>query len=120
MASSWYNYKMDEKTPNDKVTSFVARKEAMKNRKLPVWEGFEYYKTTKDSNGFSFNYEHLQKYSRKNKYTISVLRQVEGKTCLYNYFVENADLGKFFKCCFDGKIEGEIIEIDKFNPEILA
>ena len=111
---------MDEKPQNDKIAFFSARKDVLKNRRLPEWEGFQYMKTTKDVNGVSHNYEHFLKYSKSNKYTISVLRKVEGKTCLYNYFVENADLKRFFECCFNGKIEGEIIEIDKFNPEILA
>lgn len=111
---------MDEKQENNKIAFFGARKDVLKNRKLPEWEGFQYMKTIKDVNGVSHNFEHLQKYSKFNKYTITVLRKVEGRSCLYNYFVENVDLKRFFECCFDGKIEGEIIEIDKFNPEILA
>lgn len=103
---------------DDKVVVFGAKNS--RNRKLPVWEGFEYIKTLKDVNGFSHNQKHLLEYSETNKYTISVMRVAEGKTALYNYFVDNADLKKFFKCCLDDKIKGEIVEIDKFNPEILA
>ena len=103
---------------NDKVAIFGAKKDS--NRKLPMWEGFEYYKTIKDVNGISYDYDRLVKFSRKNRYVITVLRQVEKKVCLYNYLVPNEDLKKFFQCCFDGKIEGEIIEIEKRGPENLA
>lgn len=109
---------MDENFKNDKVRMINERRGTA--RKLPVYEGFEYYKTIKDMNGFSFNHQHLMDFSRNIKYKITILRKVDKKTCLYNYFVENEDLKKFFKCCFDGKIEGEIIEIEKYNPENLA
>ncbi len=109
---------MDENSQNDKIAFFGTKKGELRTRKLPSWEGFEYYKTTKDVNGISFNYEHLSKFPEK--YVISVLRQVDKKTCLYNYFVENKDLKRFFQSCFDGKIEGEIIEIEKCKPETLA
>ncbi len=86
----------------------------------PWYEGFEYTKRTRDVNGFSLNFEHLKNYGEKNRYAISVLRKIKNKTYIYNYFVKNEELPKFFKCYFDGKIEGEIIEIEKLDPENLA
>ena len=86
----------------------------------PLYEGFEYTKLTRDVNGFSLNFEHLKNYGEKNRYAISVLRKIKNKTYIYNYFVKNEELSKFFKCYFDGKIEGEIIEVEKLDPENLA
>ena len=104
-----------------KIASFTEFKKVLEGSKSnSLYEGFEYNKLAKDVNGFSLNFEHLKNYGSKNKYTISVLRKIKEKTFLYNYVVKNDDLPKFFKCYFDDKIEGEIIEIEKMNPENLA
>ena len=100
-----------------KITQFPGKKSGSSVRH---WEGFEYIKFTKDKNGISYRAEHLRDYSDMNKYTVTIMRTVDGKTVLYDYYVKNAELEKFFKCCFEGKIEGEIIEIAKCKPENLA
>ncbi|GBF23085.1 hypothetical protein tpqmel_0489 [Candidatus Gastranaerophilus sp. (ex Termes propinquus)] len=101
----------------NKITQFPNRKS---NSILKSWEGFEYMKFKKDKNGNSFNTEHLRDYADKNKYVVSVLRQVGENSFLYDYYVKNSDIERFFKAYFDGKIEGEIIEIEKRAPENLA
>lgn len=98
-----------------KITQFPSKKSDFKR-----YEGFEYVKFIKDTNGITLKAEHLRDYAEKNRYIITVMRTLNGTVCLYNFFVKNSELPKFIKCYFDGKIEGEIIEIEKQNPEILA
>jgi hypothetical protein len=100
-----------------KITKFPGKKSGSKLRN---WEGFEYIKFTKDKNGISYRAEHLRDYSQGNKYAVTIMRTLGEQTVLYDYYVKNSELEKFFKCCFDGKIEGEIIEITKCAPENLA
>lgn len=87
---------------------------------LKAYLGFEYVKLNKDVNGFEFSLSHLQKYANAVKYIIAISRQVEGKTFVYNFYVENSKIKEFFENYLNGKIEGEIIDIDKVNPENLA
>lgn len=113
----------DEKV-NTKITQFSKRENkgalVHHGRKLPTKEGFPYSILEYDINGFKFNDEHLRKYAQTNKYTISLAVKKGKDTFLYNYFVDNDYIEDFFKLYSEGKIEGDIIEIDKFNPEILA
>ena len=82
--------------------------------------GFEYVLLDQDLNGFRFNLEHLQKYAQTNRYVISLTAIRGNKPCLKNYYVDNDDLERFFKLYSEGKITGDIIEIDKYNPEVFA
>ncbi len=113
-----------DKQINTKIAKFSKREDkpapVNHGRKLPVKEGFPYSILEHDINGFKFNDEHLKKYAQTNKYTVSLAVKRGKDTFLYNYFVDNDSLKDFFKLCFEGKIEGDVIEIDKFNPEILA
>ena len=112
----------DKKTSN-KVTSFKKR-ENLKltsfNKNSLQKEGFSYRTMKKDINGFEFKSEHLQEYALEMKYTVTLALKEKGKTILHCYFIEGEDLKKFFQYYIEGKIEGDIIEIDKYNPEILA
>ncbi len=114
----------EDKHVNTKVAKFSKRENKTApihhGRKLPVKEGFPYSILEYDINGFKFNDEHLRKYAQTNTYTISLCVKKGKDTFLYNYFVDNDCIGDFFKLYLEGKIEGDIIEIDKFNPEILA
>ncbi len=104
-----------------KVTDFSKKKAKRKGvKKLLNAQGFDYVVINKDVNGFDFNKNRLEKYSSKNKYTITVAEEEKGKIVLKNYFVENDDICKFFRLFQEEKIKGEIIEIDKFDSEILA
>ena len=86
---------------------------------LKTYLGFEYIKLKKDVNGLEFNIGHLLEYPKGIRYNICVARKVEDKTFVYNYFVEGAKLNLFFDAYFNGKIEGDIIDIDKLKPENL-
>jgi len=100
-----------------KITKFPTRKQSGETRS---YDGFEYIKSVKDKNGIRYNDEHLLEYADKNRYVITVMRIVDDEVRLYDFFVKNNDVERFFKSCFSGKIEGEIIEIEKCSPEILA
>ena len=105
---------------DNKITEFGKRKTEFNGKKILANEGFPYVSLKTDVNGFKFREEHLKKYAAQNKYTITVARKTKDEIVLDNYIVENEELKGFFKAFIEGKIEGEIIEIDKFNPEILA
>ena len=111
-----------DKKVNGKVTRFKKRTEIEepKNKKLSQKEGFFYRTMKKDVNGFKFKLEHLKNYAYDMKYTITLAQKEKDSTILQHYFVDGSDLKEFFKIYTEGKIEGDIIEIDKFNPEILA
>lgn len=100
-----------------KITQFPKKKSGASTQTL---EGFEYIKFTKDKNGISFRAEHLREYADKNKYTITILKENDKEVCLCDFYVKNTELEKFFKACFDGKIEGEIVEIEKCPSETMA
>lgn len=107
---------LDKKT-NSKVTRF---KKIEKTKNLVQNEDFQYKVIKRDVNGINFNIDHLKEYSLDLKYTITLALQEKERTILHNYSVEGGDLAKFFKYYAEGKIEGDIIEIEKINPEILA
>lgn len=105
-----------------KITQFDSRAKSAGARaaKLKDYLGFEYIKLKKDVNGLEFCISHLREYAKEARYIISIGRKVKDSTFVYNFFVENAKLKDFFKAVLDGKIDGEIIEIDKLKPENLA
>ncbi|MBQ2611218.1 hypothetical protein IJF81_02370 [bacterium] len=90
--------------------------------KNPVkfYAGFNYVRIDKDTNGKKFNREHLLKYAEKCHYIVRVMRELGGEVLLYNYDVPGSDLYKFLKSFEDNKMDGEIIELDKYFPEDLA
>lgn len=92
-------------------------------KKIPeikAYLGFEYIKFKKDVNGLDFCISHLKEYAKDIRYIISVARKVADSTFVYNFFVEGTKLKDFFVAYLDGKIDGEIVEIDKLKPENLA
>ena len=103
-----------------KITRFDTKNNTKKVAQLKSYLGFEYIKLKKDVNGLEFNIEHLLEYSNKNRYNISVARKVDNNTFVYNFFVEGSKLNLFFDAYFNGKIVGEIIDIDKLKPENVA
>ncbi len=103
-----------------KITRFEPNNNNKKVAQLKSYLGFEYIKLKKDVNGLEFNFEHLTEYAREVRYIVSVARKTADGTCVYNYFVECGKLNLFFDAYFNGKIEGEIIDIDKLKPENLA
>lgn len=103
-----------------KITRFGNKTDSKKITQLKSYLGFEYIKLKKDVNGNEFNIEHLHEYSKENRYNVSVVRKVGSETFVYNFFVEGSNLNLFFDAYFNGKIEGDIIDIDKLKPENLA
>ena len=88
--------------------------------KVKYYAGFNYVRIDKDNNGNKFSTEHLLKYASKCHYIVRVMREYKNETVLYNYDVPNADLFKFIKSFQDNKLDGTIIEIDKYFPDDLA
>ena len=103
-----------------KIKKFNLGNNNKKIAQLKTYLGFEYIKLKKDVNGLEFNVEHLLEYAKEIRYNICVARKVEDKSFVYNYFVEGSKLNLFFDAYFNGKIEGDIIDIDKLKPENLA
>ena len=114
---------MDDKKTNNKIAKFKKREDlkfVSLNKKSLQKEGFSFRTIKKDINGFEFKPEHLKEYASEIKYTITLALKEKENTILHCYSVEGEDLKKFFRYFIEGKIEGDIIEIDKHNPEILA
>lgn len=117
----------DSNNKNKNIRRFVSRKTkneifAPKNKLATIknYLGFEYVKLEKDVNGISFKDKSLKDFRDDLKYTISIMRKIDEKIYLYEYFVSGFDLKKFFKACIDGKIEGEIIQIEKYIQDFPA
>ncbi len=87
---------------------------------VKFYAGFNYVRLDADTNGNNLNAEHLLKYARSCHYIVHVMREADGKVVLYNYDVPSEDLFKFLKSFEDNKLDGTIIEIDKYYPEGLA
>jgi len=111
----------------DKIRRFSpkkVRKGVFANRnklaEIKNYLGFEYVKLKKDVNGISFNKKMLNDFANTLKYTVSVMRETDGCVYLYEYFISSSDLNDFFKAHIEGKIEGEIIQIEKYTQDSLA
>lgn len=107
---------------NKKILKFSAKpvKTSNKKEKIGNFNGYEYIKTDKDLNGMPFIKESLIEYSLECKYIIRVMREKDKKIFLYNYYVQQEDLGKFFIKFENGEYDGQIIEVEKYIPEDLA
>ena len=114
---------MSEET-NLKVISMFNRH----NKDLPqdteeqikYFAGFNYVKLKRDVNGKRFVASKLLSYAEKCHYIVSVLRNVDGEECLYNYDIKSSDLPKFIKALDNKVLNGTLIEIEKYIPEDLA
>ncbi len=89
-------------------------------KRVKFYAGFNYVKLNKDSNGNKFNKENLLNYSSKCHYMVTVMRELDGEVILYSYDVPNNELFKFMKSFDENKLDGKIIEIDKYFPNDLA
>ena len=88
--------------------------------KIRFFAGFNYVKLKRDSNGKKFIKANLSSYAEKCHYIVSVMREVDGDVCLYNYDVKNSDLLRFLRAFEEDTLNGKIIEIEKYVPEDLA
>lgn len=84
---------------------------------VKFYAGFNYVRIDRDNNGNMLNAERLLKHSDDCHYLVSVMREVNGETVLYNYDVPYSDLMKFVKSFEDNTLDGTIVEIDKYFPE---
>ena len=109
---------------DDKVIDLFSRVNktfsAEELEQIKFFEGFQYVKLNKDKNGKKFNSEHLKKYAEGCHYIVRIMREINGETFLYNYDVKNEDLFKFMEKINNSKLNGQIIEIEKYFPEDLA
>lgn len=112
---------------DDKIKQFSPRKSkkinlTTKNNYAEIKEylGFGYVKLKKDVNGISLNEKALLDFASELRYTISIMRKLDDRVYLYEYFIQSNDLKKFLKAHIDGIIEGEIIQIEKHTPDNLA
>ena len=48
------------------------------------------------------------------------MRNTNNGTFLYEYFINGAELNKFFELYINGTIEGAIVQIEKHTPDNLA
>lgn len=84
---------------------------------IKFFAGFNYTKTKKDENGKKFRKDYLLKYSSELHYMVTVMREeAGGEVVLYSYDVPNEDLFKFMKSFENNKLNGTIIEINKYFP----
>ena len=88
--------------------------------KIKYFAGFHYVKLKRDVNGKKFVKTALEAYAKKCHYVVSIMREIEGETCLYNYDIKSDDLPKFIKALDNKTLSGKLIEIEKYRPEDLA
>ena len=81
------------------------------------FEGFEYVKLNRDSNGMKFTEEQLLEYAKSCHYIVRVMRTVNKEVCLYNFNVPSDRLSEFIKSFDNNKLKGEIIEVERFIPK---
>ena len=91
-----------------------------KNITIKNFCGFDYVKMDKDLNGAPFIKESLIEYSEDCMYMVRVMREISGKTFLYNYYVSQNKLSEFLNALESGKFDGKLIEVEKYIPEDLA
>ncbi|MCM1265630.1 MAG: hypothetical protein NC200_05465 [Candidatus Gastranaerophilales bacterium] len=88
--------------------------------KIKFFAGFNYVKLKRDTNGKKFVPANLESYAKKCHYIVTVMRNVDGETCLYNYDLKSEDLPLFMKALENNTLTGKLIEIEKYIPEELA
>lgn len=107
---------------NKKVLKFSTRTKSVGNKKPDIQEfqGFEYIKMDKDLNGTPFIKESLEEYAASCRYMVRVMREINNKVCLYNYYIPQDKLCLFLTKIENGDFDGQVIEVEKYIPEDLA
>ena len=109
---------------NKKVISiFKSQKNDLKpeyKEKIKYFAGFNYVKLKRDIAGKKFVALNLEKYAKKCRYIVSVMRTVDDEVCLYNYDIKGSELPDFMKALENKTLIGKLIEIEKYIPEDLA
>ena len=106
---------------DDKIVDLFSEKRSFKPEAgAKFFQGFNYIRLSKDRNGNLFNAEHLRNYAEKVCYLVTVLREHDGLTWLYNYEVPAPQLTEFIEKFSTREFDGEIIDIDKHIPDNFA
>lgn len=98
----------------------VEKKDVKNKSLIKNFEGFDYVKTDVDLNDKPFIRQNLIEYSSKCHYMVRVMREKHNRVYLYNYYVSQADLGRFLSKFDNGEFDGTVIEVEKYIPEDLA
>lgn len=108
----------------DKVISIFRNKSVSdpdeSDEKIKFFAGFNYIKLKKDDSGRKFIPLTLESYAEKCRYIVSIMRIVDGETCLYKYDIKSSEIPSFMKALENKTLVGKLIEIEKYIPEDLA
>ena len=86
---------------DDKIVDLFSEKRSVKPEAgAKFFQGFNYIRLSKDRNGNLFNAEHLRNYAERICYLVTVLREHDGLTWLYNYEVPAPQLIEFIEKFF--------------------
>ena len=110
---------------NDKVINIFKKANEAKNIEInepPIkfFAGVNYVRIDEDLNGHPFKKDILLENAAKFSYIVRVLRPKNGKHSLYNYSVPFDKIVDFISLFEKNKLNGTIIEIDKYIPNELA
>ena len=64
--------------------------------------------------------KNLLEYAQSCRYLVRVMREMDNQVFLYNYDVNSDELFDFLKKIRENELNGQIIEIEKYNTEDLA
>ena len=109
---------------NDKVVDLFSRVNrnfsSEELEQIKFFEGYHYVKINRDENNQKFRADLLKQYANKCHYIVRVTREVNGEVWMYNYDVKNEELFDFLGKFHNNKLNGTIIEVEKYLPEGLA
>ena len=106
---------------NENVLKFSAKtRKSVDKTDTKNFCGFEYVKMEKDLNGTPFIKESLLEYADGCRYMVRVMREIDGKISLYNYYVSQDKLSDFLSKLKNGEFDGRLIEVEKYIHEDLA
>ncbi len=106
---------------DDKIVDLFSEKRSSDQKeKTKFFQEFSYIRLNKDRNGNAFNAEHLRNYAGRICYLVTVMREHDNNTWLYNYEVPSDKLSEFIIKFETNEFDGQIIDIDKYIPDNFA
>ncbi len=121
--NSGFNNNMSEEISEKVINIFnkhIKNKQTNPDEKVKSFLGFSYVRLDEDVNGYPFKKSNLEDYAKDCHYIVKVMREKDKRVCLYSYNVPNDKLLDFLLMFRNNKLNGTIIEIDKFLPKDLA
>ena len=104
---------------NDKIINlFSGKNEKDVDKKSFI--GFDYIRYDRDLNGNPFVEQNLIEYANSCHYIVRIMKERNGEISLYNYDVPSEKLYEFLEKFYQNKLQGKIIEIEKYIPDSLA